>query len=103
MPLPSCTARSRPLALRESAWAGSPVFHRGYPDPGRRRLRNAARPRARRRLGAPFISHIHDPARRSPSSLIRRSRLLYRYAVPLYRLATDAGDQDAARRFSSTC
>ena len=44
------------------------------------------------------ISHIRDPADAARLADSARSRLLYSYAVPLYRLATDAGDEDAARR-----
>ena len=42
------------------------------------------------------LSHILDPADATRLADSARYRLLYRYAIPLYRRAADAGDQDAA-------
>ena len=42
------------------------------------------------------LSHIRDPADAARLADSARSRLLYRYAIPLYRHAADAGDQAAA-------
>jgi hypothetical protein len=44
------------------------------------------------------VRHIRDPADAARFAHSARSRLLYRYAIPLYRHAADAGDQDAARQ-----
>ena len=41
-----------------------------------------------------ILSHIRDPADAARLADSARSRLLYRYAIPLYRHAADAGDQD---------
>ena len=42
-----------------------------------------------------FISHIRDPADNFWLADSARKRLLYRYAIPLYRCAADAGDRNA--------
>ena len=42
------------------------------------------------------LSHIRDPADAARLADSARNRLLYRYAIPLYRHAADAGDGDAA-------
>ena len=42
------------------------------------------------------LGHIRDPADAARLADSARNRLLYRYAIPLYRLAADAGDGDAA-------
>ena len=42
------------------------------------------------------LSHIRDPADATRLADSARNRLLYRYAIPLYRHAADAGDADAA-------
>ena len=42
------------------------------------------------------LSHIRDPADTARLADSARNRLLYRYAIPLYRHAADAGDGDAA-------
>jgi hypothetical protein len=47
-----------------------------------------------------LINHIRDPADAARLADSARSRLLYSYAIPLYRLATDAGDDEAARRLA---
>jgi hypothetical protein len=46
------------------------------------------------------LSHIHDPAGTARLADSARNRLLYRYAIPLYRHAADVGDEDAARRLA---
>ena len=46
------------------------------------------------------LSHIRDPADAARLADSARSRLLYRYAIPLYRHAADAGDGDAAMRLA---
>jgi TIR domain len=43
-----------------------------------------------------ILSHIRDPADTTRLAGSARDRLLYRYAIPLYRHAADAGDWDAA-------
>ncbi len=42
------------------------------------------------------LSYIRDPADIDRLADSARNRLLYRYAIPLYRYAADAGDRDAA-------
>lgn len=42
------------------------------------------------------LSHVSDPADAARLADSASSRLLHRYAVPLYRYAADAGDKDAA-------
>ena len=42
------------------------------------------------------LSHIRDPAATARLAESARNRLLYRYAIPLYRNATNAGDEAAA-------
>ena len=46
------------------------------------------------------LSHIRDPADAARLADSARNRLLYRYAIPLYRHAADAGDGDAAVRLA---
>ena len=46
------------------------------------------------------LSHIRDPADAARLADSARNRLLYRYAIPLYRHAADAGDEDAAGRLA---
>jgi hypothetical protein len=43
------------------------------------------------------LSHIRDPADAARLAYSAEGRLLYRYAIPLYRHAADAGDGDASR------
>ena len=43
-----------------------------------------------------FISYIRDPADTARFADSARNRLLYRYAIPLYRHAADAGEEGAA-------
>ncbi|HEY7262460.1 MAG TPA: TIR domain-containing protein [Trebonia sp.] len=58
--------------------------------------------RARRHAGVPAstwdaaLSHLRDPADTARFADSARNRLLYCYAIPLYRHAADAGDQHAA-------
>ena len=40
------------------------------------------------------LSHLRDPADAARLADSARNRLLYRYAIPLYRHAADAGDED---------
>ena len=47
-----------------------------------------------------ILSHIRDPADAARLADSARSRLLYRYAIPLYRHAADAGDRYAAWRLA---
>ena len=47
-----------------------------------------------------ILSHIRDPADAARLADSARSRLLYRYAIPLYRRAAEAGDRDAACRLA---
>jgi len=44
-----------------------------------------------------ILSHIRDPGDAVRLADSARNRLLYRYAIPLYRHAADAGDEEAAR------
>ena len=46
------------------------------------------------------LSHIRDPADTARLADSARNRLLYRYAIPLYRHAADAGDGYAAWRLA---
>ena len=67
-------------------------------------LRHATRERRTARVPAStwdaLLSHIHDPADAVRLADSARRRLLYRYAIPLYRQAADAGDGDAAWRLA---
>jgi hypothetical protein len=47
-----------------------------------------------------ILSHLRDPADTARVADSASNRLLYRYAIPLYRHAADAGDGDAARRLA---
>jgi hypothetical protein len=47
-----------------------------------------------------IVSHIDDPADASRLAESADNRLLYRYAIPLYRTAADAGDGYAAYRLA---
>ena len=46
------------------------------------------------------LSHLRDPADTVRLADSAANRLLYRYAIPLYRHAADAGDEDAAWRLA---
>ena len=58
---------------------------------------NAATPACPPAPGTPAIGHIRDPADAARLADKAKYRLLYRHAIPLYRHAADAGDEDAAR------
>ena len=47
-----------------------------------------------------LTSHTHDPADATRLADSARNRLLYCYAIPLYRGAADVGDRDAARQLT---
>ena len=67
-------------------------------------LQHASRERRSARVPAStwdaLLSHIRDPADAARLADSARGRLLYCYAIPLYRLAADAGDGDAAWRLA---
>ena len=46
------------------------------------------------------LSHIRDPADADRLAESAKNRLLYRYAIPLYRRAADAGDKHAAQNLA---
>ena len=48
-----------------------------------------------------ILCYIRDPADAARLADSARNRLLYRYAIPLYRNAADAGDDYAARELAS--
>jgi hypothetical protein len=48
-----------------------------------------------------IVSHIRDPADAARLAGSAEYRLLYRYAIPLYRLAADAGETDADLRLTN--
>ena len=48
-----------------------------------------------------IVSHIRDPADAGQLAGSAEYRLLYRYAIPLYRLAADAGDENAALQLTN--
>jgi hypothetical protein len=62
--------------------------------------------RERRTVGVPASTwdaiprYVHDPADAARLAYSARSRLLYRYALPLYRRAADAGDKHAAEELA---
>jgi thioredoxin-like negative regulator of GroEL len=63
--------------------------------------------RERRYVGVPasawdaILSHLRDPADAFRLADSASNRLLYRYAIPLYRRAADAGDGHAADRLAN--
>ena len=63
-------------------------------------LQHASRERRASRVPArswdAILNHIQDPADAARLADSARARLLYRYAIPLYRYAADAGDEHAA-------
>ena len=65
-------------------------------------LQHASRERRSARVPAStwdaILSHIRDPADAERLADSARGRLLYRYAISLYRTAADAGDKSAAGR-----
>ena len=94
-PPASCTAPPPPSAPPGPAWARSPAT-----PPADYLIQHASRERRYARVPAStwdaVLSHIRDPADAARLADSARSRLLYRYAIPLYRHAADAGDGDAA-------
>ena len=67
-------------------------------------LQHATRERRAARVPAStwdaVLSHLRDPADTARLADSARNRLLYRYAIPLYRHAADAADGDAAWRLA---
>ena len=67
-------------------------------------IQHASRERRSARVPAStwdaVLSHIRDPADAARLADSASNRLLYRYAIPLYRHAADAGDQDAAMQLA---
>ena len=67
-------------------------------------LQHASRERRPARVPAStwdaLLSHIRDPADAARLARSAEGRLLYRYAIPLYRLAADAGDAGAAGKLA---
>ena len=67
-------------------------------------LQHASRERRSARVPAStwdaLLSHVRDPADAARLADSAQDRLLYRYAIPLYRRAADAGDGDAAGRLA---
>ncbi len=67
-------------------------------------IQHASRERRYERVPAStwdaVLSHIRDPADTARLADSARNRLLYCYAIPLYRHAADAGDPDAALRLA---
>ena len=48
-----------------------------------------------------LLSHLRDPADAARLAGSAQGRLLYRYAIPLYRHAADAGDEQAAEQLAA--
>ena len=90
--------RRRPGPGRGRHGPGRRVHRGGLPAPARQ-PGTPLRPRARQHLGRPPQPHPRS-RRRRPARGQRQDRLLYRYAIPLYRHAADAGDWDAAWRLA---
>ena len=67
-------------------------------------LQHASRERRPARVPAStwdaLLSHLRDPADAARLADSAHGRLLYRYAIPLYRRAADAGDGHAAVRLA---
>ena len=68
-------------------------------------LQHASRERRPARVPAStwdaLLSHLRDPADAARLADSAHGRLLYRYAIPLYRRAADAGDGYAAMRLAA--
>src|SRR5262249_15285651 len=64
-------------------------------------LQHASRERRSARVSASIwdavLSHVGDPADTARLAESATNRMLFRYAIPLYRHAADAGDGNAAR------
>jgi len=84
--------------------AGAGMGHIAGYVPADYLIQHASRKRRYERVPAStwdaVISHIRDPADAARLADSARNRLLYRYAIPLYSYAVDAGDGDAARRLA---
>ena len=98
MPPASCTAPPPP-----SAPAGAGMGQIAGYTVADYLIQHASRERRYARVPAStwdaILSHIRDPADAARLADSARSRLLYRYAIPLYRHAADAGDGYAAWRW----
>ena len=98
-PPKSCTAPPPRSAPPGPAWARSP----GTPwriTCSSTPAGNAATARVPASTWDALLSHVRDPADAARLADSARNRLLYRYAIPLYRHAADAGDGDAARQLA---
>ena len=95
MPPASCTAPPPP-----SAPAGAGMGQIAGYTAADYLIQHASRERRYARVPASTwdaaLSHIRDPADTARLADSARDRLLYRYAIPLYRHAADAGDRRAA-------
>ena len=95
MPPASCTAPPPP-----SAPAGAGMGQVAGYTVADYLIQHASRERRYARVPAStwdaLLSHLRDPADAARLADSARNRLLYRYAIPLYRHAADAGDGDAA-------
>ncbi len=67
-------------------------------------IQHASRERRNERVPAStwdaILSHLRDPADTARLADSARRRLLYRYAIPLYRHVANVGDQEAASRLA---
>ena len=67
-------------------------------------IQHASRERRSTRVPAStwdaLLTHVHDPADAYQLAGNAMARLLYRYAISLYRNSADAGDEDAAKRLA---
>ena len=67
-------------------------------------IQHASRERRSARVPAStwdaVLNHLRDPADAAELAQSARNRLLYHYAIPLYRHAADAGDRDAALKLA---
>jgi hypothetical protein len=90
--------RRRPQPCRVRHGPDRRVHRRGLPDPARQ-PGTPHRPRAASTWDA-LLTHIRDPADATRLARSATDRLLYRYAIPLYRHAVDAGAMDAAWRLT---
>ena len=93
---PGWTTASYPAAAavsprRSRHWSDRRLYRGGLPDPARQ-AGNAAMGAYPPAPGTPFLAHIRDPADTARLADSARNRLLYRYAIPLYHYAAEAGD-----------
>ena len=77
---------------------GRRVHRCGLPPPAHRPL-PPGRPRPASTWDA-ALDHVRDPDDATRLADSAQGRLLYRYAIPLYRHAADAGDKRAARKLA---